>query len=257
MMMLWAAKDTGRVEAVVGPYKLYDHSFRTLQGNEWLSDEVIDAYVHYILEKQQKPIHQMCAVVATSLFTGKFRTLMKMKFPVVEKWACPVNVGAHWILLVVDIPLKKIILIDPFGNEASYERRILRNWRNFMKQRGDDENRATWTVATLQHNKQRDGSSCGVLILKFAEHLLSEGDISRVQTTSDFVTNARLEIACSLLEYQGKALDYCVICSMMEGDADKTLIEMVQCDHCNRWAHFQCANFDPKNQFAFICTKCL
>ncbi|XP_048853068.1 uncharacterized protein LOC125721122 isoform X2 [Brienomyrus brachyistius] len=165
VMMLWAAKDTGRVEAVVGPYKLYDHSFRTLQGNEWLSDE--------------------------------------MKFPVVEKWACPVNVGAHWILVVVDIPLKKIILMDPFGNEASYERRILRNWRNFMKQRGDDENRATWTVATLQHNKQRDGSSCGVFILKFAEHLLSEGDISRVQTTSDFVTNARLEIACSLLEYQG------------------------------------------------------
>ncbi|XP_048842556.1 uncharacterized protein LOC125715261 isoform X2 [Brienomyrus brachyistius] len=113
-MMLWAAKDTGRVEAVVGPYKLYDHSFRTLQGNEWLSDEVIDAYVHYILEKQQ-----------------------------------------------------------------------------------------------------------------FAEHLLSEGDISRVQTTSDFVTNARLEIACSLLEYQGKALDYCVICSMLEDDADKSLIEMV------------------------------
>ncbi|XP_048854583.1 uncharacterized protein LOC125722465 [Brienomyrus brachyistius] len=165
-MMLWAAKDTGRVEAVVGPNKLYDHSFRTLQGNEWLSDEVIDAYVHYILEKQQKPIHQMCAVVATSLFTGKFRTLMKMKFPVVEKWACPVNVGAHWILVVVDIPLKKIILMDPFGNEASYERRILRNWRNFMKQRGDDESRATWTVATLQHNKQRDGSSCGVFILK-------------------------------------------------------------------------------------------
>ncbi|KAG7334457.1 hypothetical protein KOW79_002864 [Hemibagrus wyckioides] len=80
--------------------------------------------------------------------------------------------------------------MDPLGNEASYERRILRNWRNFMKQRGDDDNRATWTVETLQHNKQRDGSSCGVLILKFAEHLLSVGDISAVQTTSDFVTCA-------------------------------------------------------------------
>lgn len=38
--MLWTSKDHGQVEAVVGPYKLYEHSFRILQGTEWLLDEV-------------------------------------------------------------------------------------------------------------------------------------------------------------------------------------------------------------------------
>lgn len=37
---LWAARDDGRVEAVIGPYKLYDTSFRSLQGTKWVSDEV-------------------------------------------------------------------------------------------------------------------------------------------------------------------------------------------------------------------------
>lgn len=32
---LWRAKDTGRLEAAVGPYKLLDSSFRTLQGSRW------------------------------------------------------------------------------------------------------------------------------------------------------------------------------------------------------------------------------
>ncbi len=39
-MKVWAANISGQVEAVVGPYKLYDSSFYSLQGTEWLSDEV-------------------------------------------------------------------------------------------------------------------------------------------------------------------------------------------------------------------------
>lgn len=39
-MKVWAAKVTSQVEAVVGPYKLYDTSFHSLRGTEWLSDEV-------------------------------------------------------------------------------------------------------------------------------------------------------------------------------------------------------------------------
>lgn len=46
MKWLWAAKDTGRVEAVVGPYKLYDSSFRTLEESGWLSDEVSEVIIY-------------------------------------------------------------------------------------------------------------------------------------------------------------------------------------------------------------------
>ncbi|XP_025766284.1 uncharacterized protein LOC109194491 isoform X1 [Oreochromis niloticus] len=98
---LWAAKDTGRVEAVVGPYKLYDSSFRTLEDSGWLSDEVIDGYLHCLIRKQKEPVYQLSCVVATSLFSGKFKCVTKMLFPAEDIWLCPLNFGAHWILVVV------------------------------------------------------------------------------------------------------------------------------------------------------------
>ncbi|XP_048123203.1 uncharacterized protein LOC125310096 isoform X2 [Alosa alosa] len=101
VQMMWAAEDQDQVEAVVGPYTLYDSSFRTLHGNEWLSDEVIDAYLHLLTGKQQKHVHHLSAVVATALFSGQLQKLGKMKFPVENLWLCPVNVGAHWILVFI------------------------------------------------------------------------------------------------------------------------------------------------------------
>ncbi|MGH0129609.1 UNVERIFIED_CONTAM: hypothetical protein FKN15_034486 [Acipenser sinensis] len=36
---LWSQKAIGQIEAVVGPYKLYDTSFETLKESVWLTDE--------------------------------------------------------------------------------------------------------------------------------------------------------------------------------------------------------------------------
>ncbi|XP_025761798.1 uncharacterized protein LOC109201289 [Oreochromis niloticus] len=160
---LWAAKDTGRLESVVGPYKLFDSSFRTLQGSRWLSDEVIDAYLHRVIERRKNAVHLLCSVVASSLFSGQFRCLTKMKFPVEDMWLCPVNFGTHWILVIVNISAQKILLIDPMGTEGVYDRKILRNRRNFLRMREDT---MEWQLHTMQHNKQQDSSSCGVLLLK-------------------------------------------------------------------------------------------
>ena len=46
-MKVWAANVTGQVEAVVGQYKLYNSSFHSLQGTEWLSDEVSYLFLCY------------------------------------------------------------------------------------------------------------------------------------------------------------------------------------------------------------------
>jgi len=46
-MKVWAANVTGQVEAVVGPYKLYDSSFHSLQGTQWLADEVSYLFLCY------------------------------------------------------------------------------------------------------------------------------------------------------------------------------------------------------------------
>ncbi|XP_057674760.1 uncharacterized protein LOC130922906 isoform X2 [Corythoichthys intestinalis] len=110
--LLWAAEDQGKVEAVVGPYKLYDTSFHTLKGNGWLSDE--------------EPIHQLSAVVAGSLLLGKFQPVRKRKFPVEKKsvfvLSCPVC--AHWILVIVHISKRTLVINDPLSNEDKYEQNL-------------------------------------------------------------------------------------------------------------------------------------
>ncbi|CAI5676642.1 unnamed protein product [Oreochromis niloticus] len=88
-----------------------------------------------------------------------------MKFPVEDMWLCPVNFGTHWILVIVHISAQKILPIDPMGNEGVYDRKILRNWRNFLRMRGHEDT-MEWQLHTMQHNKQQDSSSCGVLLLK-------------------------------------------------------------------------------------------
>jgi len=91
-----------------------------------------------------------------------------MKLPTASTWICPVNVGGHWILVVLFLILylpqtllvffgvsvkslgivleltntflflfqqivkmeeKSLLVIDPLGNENVYQRKILRNWR--------------------------------------------------------------------------------------------------------------------------------
>lgn len=85
---------------MVGPYKLYDSSLKTLKGMNWLSDEVIDSYLHILAEEQKDHIFVLSSVVSTSLFNGQFRCVRKMIIPNRDLWLCPYNTGGHWILVV-------------------------------------------------------------------------------------------------------------------------------------------------------------
>ncbi|KAG9278051.1 hypothetical protein AMEX_G5844 [Astyanax mexicanus] len=78
VLRLWSSKDLGRVEAVVGPYKLYSSSFRMLQVDGWLAYEVIDAYLYHLIEAHKMPVYHLSAVVASALFAGQFRCLSKV-----------------------------------------------------------------------------------------------------------------------------------------------------------------------------------
>ncbi|KAG7314461.1 hypothetical protein KOW79_021764 [Hemibagrus wyckioides] len=143
--------------------------------------------------------------------------------------------GKEWLSdEIVCVTKKSILILDPLGKETLYERKVLRNWRNFLKLQGRDEHSAAWQAQTLPHEEQQDSSSCGLLILKFAELCLLEGSVQDVKTSESAISLDRIEIACALLTYRGKAEDYCVVCSMLEVNAEKSMIEMVQCDLCGR-----------------------
>ncbi|CAH2329321.1 Hypothetical predicted protein [Pelobates cultripes] len=102
---LWEAEDDGSVEAVVGPYKLYVSSFRTLHGNNWLVDEVIDAFIHHLIVKHQEPVRQFDAVLSSVLFYGAIENLGK----------------------VVIMSKKVVVLMDPMANENRYVSKVQHN----------------------------------------------------------------------------------------------------------------------------------
>nr|XP_033494403.1 sentrin-specific protease 1-like isoform X1 [Epinephelus lanceolatus]XP_033494404.1 sentrin-specific protease 1-like isoform X1 [Epinephelus lanceolatus]XP_033494405.1 sentrin-specific protease 1-like isoform X1 [Epinephelus lanceolatus] len=247
VLQIWSEEAVIRVEAVVGPYKLYDSSLKTLKGMNWLSDEVIDSYLHILAEEQKDHIFVLSSVVSTSLFNGQFRCVRKMIIPNRDLWLCPYNTGGHWILVIVKMSGKALLVIDPLSNEQRYSRRILRNWRNFLRMREHQSSSASWTVETLGHELQVNGSSCGVLILKFVEEYLQSGSIFDVKTDPASVQAARLHIACKLIENGGSVEDYCIECNMINPDTDSDNVSMVQCDICLRWAHHDCLKSVPAN----------
>ncbi|KAM4573413.1 uncharacterized protein PAE49_008236 [Odontesthes bonariensis] len=129
-----------------------------------------------------------------------------------------------------------LLLVDPLGNEVSHKRKVLRNWRNYL-QKADCQHKKTWTVQKMPHNIQQDAWSCGVLVLMFAQEYVEHGNVAMTETLPQAVAQARFDVDCALLQSKGKADDYCVVCSYRETDADTSMIEMVQCDPCSRWAH--------------------
>ncbi|CAL8406553.1 unnamed protein product [Arctogadus glacialis] len=121
--------------------------------------------------------------------------------------------------------------------------KLLRNWRELVCYTDFGDKGATWTVQTMQHNKQQDSS---ILVLGFADDYLRYRDISDVQTSPRAVHQARLRVTTALLQCKGNAEDFCVVCSFAEENADESMIEKVQCGLCSRWAHFECANMPMK-----------
>ncbi|CAG5986488.1 unnamed protein product [Menidia menidia] len=123
------------------------------------------------------PFQRMDAVVASSIFhRGPYRAVLKMARPEASICICPVNVGGHWLLVVVRSDHRNIVVIDPKGRENAYERRLLRNWRNFLKAK------------------------------KASQRKWREGSLRSVGTGHDELLEARLAIVTTLLPHKGGRL---------------------------------------------------
>ncbi|XP_028435576.1 uncharacterized protein LOC114556739 isoform X1 [Perca flavescens] len=235
---LWSSKDTGQVEAVVGPYKIYDASLRTLSGHGWLSDEIIDAYLHCIMKLAKIPVHCLDAVLGSSVFHhGRFRVVQKMKLPTASTWICPVNVGGHWILVIVKMDEKSLLVIDHleiFGRQEVSE--------------------GPWTIQTAKHNLQQDGSSCGVLILMSSFSKVEVSALLKQTQRRSQPQESKLQF--TLLECKDGVEDLCVSCNMLQFDAEEDFTEMVQCDICLRWTHKECTSATLASEH-FKCVKCV
>nr|XP_061824017.1 uncharacterized protein LOC133611330 [Nerophis lumbriciformis]XP_061824019.1 uncharacterized protein LOC133611331 isoform X2 [Nerophis lumbriciformis]XP_061825121.1 uncharacterized protein LOC133611943 [Nerophis lumbriciformis] len=116
--------------------------------------------------------------------------------------------------------------------------------------RKKDCNVTRWTCSTLAHARQQDGTSCGVLALKFAEKIL-KGQPINIETHLSAVNNLRLDIATILLQETDDLSKVCHSCGMEESDNP----QWICCDICDRWFHHECV-LRPDVDGDYLCPAC-
>lgn len=204
---------------------LRGHDFAVLRGVEWLNDEVMNSYVALINDREKR--YQ--AAIANGhvtlwrprsyCFNSFFATRLLGESPKlvydyrgVSRWTkrakvdildldivmFPVNVsGNHWVLVVLNIPLKEVYYLDSLQRRDKYKiSSFFMRWvRDEIKDKHSPveaekfENRKTWTVFPSKYRvhvspggepvkeglqfalvpQQRDEGSCGVFALKMAD----------------------------------------------------------------------------------------
>ncbi|CAL8325739.1 unnamed protein product [Gadus morhua 'NCC'] len=106
--------------------------------------------------------------------------------------------------------------------------------------------------ATLQHPVQKDGDSCGVIVIKMAEAFL---EAFPSMPTLDFLTTkkemakarqrAELVLEASVFDTE----EYCALCAATKPPSPgPPITDWLQCDGCYRWYHCNCLQMD-KEQF--------
>ncbi|XP_014425344.2 uncharacterized protein LOC102456264 isoform X1 [Pelodiscus sinensis] len=233
-------KQKKRLEAKVKNYKLYGTSFHCLKPRSWICDEVIDAYFSCLVEKSGGKVEAISTVVATQILLGRQRNLKsKSRFLHHDIILLPYNAPNHWVLAIAQMDTQELVIIDPLCEEMSYERKFLRNWRNFIK--GEKSNSTSnWKCQIVSHNRQIDGYNCGPLILKFAEMYLQLKDVSSVDISEEANNEFRRHIAILLMKESEGIEEFCIYCNRINCEKKSEECTMVQCDSCKRWAHMPC-----------------
>ena len=84
---------------------------------------------------------------------------------------CPVNTGCHWEIAFGLPRSKKIVYINPVGEQKSKISKFIRGWRSFINKRSMEgldcgEGPGKWTISTVPHTIQNDSVNCGIFVMK-------------------------------------------------------------------------------------------
>ncbi|ELU11362.1 hypothetical protein CAPTEDRAFT_216730 [Capitella teleta] len=197
-----------------------------LKTDEWLSDADVNMFMHCAaLQAPLLQIRVLECFAMRRLIEGKRLNARVLKnIQDVDLILGPILESGHWTLLVMYPKERRSVYIDPFGCSNTALERFKQISRRMMRPHftsGVDR----WGIQTLQHTRQRDGSSCGVLVCKFAQNIIESKPLEVPN-----IMAARKEIVTMLLDYTDLTMldEYCTYCCCMEDDGEG-VIEWFQC----------------------------
>ncbi|XP_062591433.1 uncharacterized protein LOC134252909 [Saccostrea cucullata] len=208
---LWSLeRGTGYVVGKVDDFNVTDTDIRSLYGTRWVTDQVMDAYLAYIVHREIEkgnlvalyPSQTMRSIVEGKFSVQKCRQKLKL-------WEYSTIIGAvcqnyHWTLVIIDSGNRILTFLNPKQEGRSQLDEIKKNWCSYIKERrqmykeleAEDDN---WSVQTLKHSRQRDAFNCGVYCLMFADRYFLKEPLTNI--TDDSLSRAREERATSLMMY--------------------------------------------------------
>ncbi|XP_046716388.1 uncharacterized protein LOC124393091 [Silurus meridionalis] len=220
---------------------------KTTPNNE-LESEVINAYIFLLLRRfnaQPKELAFQIDSFEMRNWNGK-KSKLKVH-PTMYKYLIGiVNDHHHWTVVVMLPSQRRALFSDPLGESSAKLKQCQDVTRAFMRQKGCNFSR--WSCDTLPHPKQQDGTSCGILALKFAEFVLREEPIVLINT-KEGVEDLRKEIAVTLLQNSDDLSQLCHVCGEKSGNNN-----WIACDCCNWWYHQSC--IQATSQVHFLCHAC-
>ncbi|CRK90990.1 CLUMA_CG004678, isoform A [Clunio marinus] len=165
----------------------------TLDGLNWLNDEVINFYMELIKERSQKVEYLPKVHVMNTFFIGQ---LLKMGYSGVRRWTrkvdifahdiipIPVHVGGvHWCMAIIHMRNKTIRYYDSMGHPNNV---VLQALEQYLKDESMDKKKVAfdtsdWSIESISKYdipQQQNSSDCGVFSCMFAEFICRDSKIT-------------------------------------------------------------------------------
>lgn len=173
------------------------HDIQTLNGLNWLNDEVVNFYMTMLMERGKSSSadsnsrRRLLRVYAfNTFFYGK---IVSQGHSAVRRWTrkvdifshelllVPVHLGMHWCLMGVDLRHSRITFYDSMGSD---NQRALKAMLRYLADEHRDKkskelDTSAWTTVSAQDiPQQMNGSDCGMFACKFAEYLSRDAPFS-------------------------------------------------------------------------------
>ncbi|XP_063296814.1 sentrin-specific protease 5 [Pelobates fuscus] len=152
----------------------------TLDGQNWLNDQVINMYGELIMDAVPEKVHFLNSFfhrqLVTKGYNGVKRWTKKVDFFKKTMLLIPIHLEVHWSLITVNIPDKIISFYDSQGIHFKF---CVENIRKYLlteaKEKNHPEFLQGWqTAVTKCIPQQKNDSDCGVFVLQYCKCLALE-----------------------------------------------------------------------------------
>uniref|UniRef100_A0A8C3KB11 SUMO specific peptidase 2 n=1 Tax=Calidris pygmaea TaxID=425635 RepID=A0A8C3KB11_9CHAR len=174
--------------------KVTREDIQTLRNLCWLNDEIINFYLHLVVERNKKEGYP--AVHAFSTFF--YSKLSAWGYKAVRRWTrnvdlfkqdiilVPVHLRLHWTLAVIDVREKVIKHFDSMGQKGDAICKIFKYLQEESREKRNVElNISEWTIRSMGAHEipqQLNGSDCGVFTCKYADYISQDKPMNFTQT---------------------------------------------------------------------------